>query len=163
MVQAGASPYKHYTSTPNVTSPVVDASLVTANVSGCSTLTYWIKESLLITFTPCHFSHKHFPEVTETLRVVDTCLNILGTLSQPVVIDWADARRGDPAADVCRSFLLLSLHAPQWATAYLDGYCETAGMSRDMVLDWLPYIAAARLAEAVPGEADRLLQMVDIP
>jgi hypothetical protein len=31
------------------------------------------------------------------------------------------------------------------------------------VLDWLPYIAAARLAEAVPGEADRLLQMVDLP
>lgn len=90
-------------------------------------------------------------------------MNILGTLSQPVVIDWADARRGDPAADVCRSFLLLSLHAPQWATAYLDGYGKTAGMSRDMVLDWLPYIAAARLAEAVPGEADRLLQMVDLP
>jgi hypothetical protein len=44
-------------------------------------------------------------------------LNILGDTSDPVIIDWLDARRGDPAADVCRSYLLLKLHASQIATA----------------------------------------------
>src|SRR5262245_55479689 len=34
-------------------------------------------------------------------------MNILGDPSQPIIIDWADARRGDPAADVCRSYLLM--------------------------------------------------------
>ena len=88
-------------------------------------------------------------------------MNILGEIARPIVIDWGDARRGDPAADVCRSYLLLKLHAPQWAPTYLDAYCETAGMARGSVLDWLPCVAAARLAEAVPGEADRLLEIVN--
>jgi aminoglycoside phosphotransferase (APT) family kinase protein len=34
-------------------------------------------------------------------------INVLGEVSQPVVIDWPDACRGHPAADVCRSYLLL--------------------------------------------------------
>ena len=40
-------------------------------------------------------------------------MNILGDASQPVIIDWPDARRGDPAADVCRSYLLMKLHAAE--------------------------------------------------
>jgi hypothetical protein len=35
-------------------------------------------------------------------------VNVLGQNSPPVVIDWPDACCGDPAADVCRSYLLLS-------------------------------------------------------
>src|SRR5215471_10254672 len=38
-------------------------------------------------------------------------INVLGEISRPVVIDWPDACSGDPAADVCRSYLLLRLHA----------------------------------------------------
>ena len=40
-------------------------------------------------------------------------MNILGEASQPVIIDWSDARRGDPAADVCRTYLLMKLHAAE--------------------------------------------------
>jgi aminoglycoside phosphotransferase (APT) family kinase protein len=29
--------------------------------------------------------------------------NVLGAASQPIVIDWPDACRGDPSADTCRS------------------------------------------------------------
>jgi hypothetical protein len=29
-----------------------------------------------------------------------------------------------------------------------------------MILDWLPYIAAARLAEDVPGEQHSLLELI---
>jgi len=88
-------------------------------------------------------------------------LNILGDASQPVIIDWPDAHRGDPAADVCRSYLLMKKHAAAIATAYLDAYCRAAGISRQVVLGWLPYVAAARLAEDVPSEFDDLLKIVD--
>jgi hypothetical protein len=88
-------------------------------------------------------------------------MNILGEASQPVIIDWADARRGDPAADVCRSYLLTKLHAPEIAAPYLDGYCRATGMDREVVLNWLPYVAAAKLAEGVASERAGLLKIVD--
>jgi aminoglycoside phosphotransferase (APT) family kinase protein len=87
--------------------------------------------------------------------------NILGDASQPVVIDWPDARRGDPAADLCRSYLLMKLHTAEIATTYLDAYCRAARMSHQAVLSWLPNVAAARLAEDVPSEFDDLLKIVD--
>jgi thiamine kinase-like enzyme len=87
-------------------------------------------------------------------------MNIMGDTSEPVIIDWPDACRGHPAADVCRSYLLLKLHVAEIATAYLDAYCRLNGMSRDTVLGWLPYVAAAKLAEGVPGELQGLLQIV---
>ena len=88
-------------------------------------------------------------------------MNIVGDLAQPVVIDWPDASRGDPAADVCRSYLLLKLHFAQIAAPYLDAYCRGSGMRRQTMLRWLPYIAAARLAGDVPSELDDLLEIVD--
>jgi len=97
-------------------------------------------------------------------------INVLGELSQPVVIDWPDACRGDPAADVCRSYLLLKLHAEAIAEPYLEAYCHINDapessypankVTRQAILDWLPYVAAARLAENVPDDFDRLLKIV---
>jgi aminoglycoside phosphotransferase (APT) family kinase protein len=40
-------------------------------------------------------------------------MNVLGEASQPIVIDWPNACRGDPAADVYRSYLILRLHADE--------------------------------------------------
>jgi hypothetical protein len=77
-----------------------------------------------------------------------------------MIIDWPDACRGDPAADVCRSYLLLTLHASELAGRYLDAYVRLGGSSRQAILDWLPYLAAARLAEKVPGETNWLRQIL---
>jgi hypothetical protein len=88
-------------------------------------------------------------------------MNILGEISRPVIIDWLDARRGDPAADVCRSYLLLRLHAAEIAPAYLDAYCGISGMARERILNWLPFVAAAKLAEDVPRELGGLLDIVE--
>lgn len=87
-------------------------------------------------------------------------LNILGDTSDPVVVDWLDARRGDPAADVCRSYLLLKLHAPEVAVPYLDAYGRLGDMDRDAVLRWMPYVAAAKFADGVPSEHAGLLEIV---
>jgi len=87
-------------------------------------------------------------------------INVLGQNSLPMVIDWPDACRGDPAADVCRSYLLLKLHAKDIAEPYLDAYCGITNTPRANILDWLPYVAAARLAEDVPDDWARLLEIV---
>lgn len=86
--------------------------------------------------------------------------NVLGEVSRPFVIDWPNACRGDPAADACRTHLILQLHANEIAEPYLDAYCGAARMRRETILDWLPYVAAARLTENVPGEQHRLLELV---
>jgi hypothetical protein len=46
------------------------------------------------------------------------------------------------------------------ATSYVDAYCQEADVPRQAVLDWLPYVAAAKLAEGVPSEIDGLLKIV---
>jgi len=82
--------------------------------------------------------------------------NSRSATAQPIVIDWPEAARGDPAADVCRSWLLLKLHGGDPADPYVDACCRTSGTPRETVLGWLPYIAAARLAGHVEREADSL-------
>ena len=74
-------------------------------------------------------------------------LNVLGDAVAPMVIDWPDATCGDPAADCCRSYLILKLHAEDLAEPYLDAYRRLGTASGDRILAWLPSIAAARLAE----------------
>jgi aminoglycoside phosphotransferase (APT) family kinase protein len=86
--------------------------------------------------------------------------NVLGEVSKPIVIDWPNACCGDPAADVCRSYLILKLHADKVAEPYLDAYCQAAHVWRQTILDWLLYVAAARLAEDVPGEQHGLLELI---
>ncbi|GLQ08330.1 aminoglycoside phosphotransferase [Devosia yakushimensis] len=85
--------------------------------------------------------------------------NIIGSLEHPVIVDWPDARSGPPAADVGRSYLLLLHNLPAMAEPYLAGYEQHWGLPRAAVLDWLPVLAAARLAENVPAEAERLLAL----
>jgi hypothetical protein len=46
------------------------------------------------------------------------------------------------------------------ASAYIDVYSQVSGKSRAVILSWLPFVAAARLAEGVP-EVDDLMKMVD--
>ena len=87
-------------------------------------------------------------------------MNILGDTDKPLVIDWPDACCGDPAADVCRSYVLLALHARDLATPYLDVYHRIGGISRATALAWLPYVAAAKLAEKVPGETIGLREIL---
>jgi aminoglycoside phosphotransferase (APT) family kinase protein len=84
--------------------------------------------------------------------------NIIGEGNSATIVDWLDATSGPPAADACRSYLLLKQGAPAgFADAYLDRYTLAGGVERDAVLAWLPLLAAARLAEGVEGEADTLL------
>src|SRR5277367_6330610 len=91
-------------------------------------------------------------------------MNILGSPGREMVVDWLDASRGDPAADVCRSYVLMKPSCPELAelaSAYLAIYSELSGVGKERILRWLPFVAAARLAEGVPDEADQLMAMGD--
>jgi len=124
-----------------------------ANIAAAALLPERKKQSLLESIV-------HMPEGDRLCHGDFHPMNVLGEASQPFIIDWPDARRGDPAADVCRSYLLLKLHAAYLALPYLDRYCEEAAIPRQTVLDWLPYVAAAKLAEDFPGEVGGLLKIV---
>jgi Ser/Thr protein kinase RdoA (MazF antagonist) len=85
--------------------------------------------------------------------------NILGSLSRPSVVDWTSASRGDPAADVCRSYVLIKPSAPGLASSYVEAYVEIVRQSPQDIFKWLPVVAAARLAEGVPDEVAGLMAM----
>ncbi len=89
--------------------------------------------------------------------------NVLGLPGRAMVVDWPDASSGDPAADVCRSWVLMRPHVPDLAAAYVDTYTAAAGERGEAVFQWLPFVAAARLAENVPAETDALLEMAGSP
>jgi aminoglycoside phosphotransferase (APT) family kinase protein len=86
-------------------------------------------------------------------------LNIVGTLRNGSIVDRLNASSGEPAADVCRSYVLIKCFDPGWAMAHVDAYSALSGDSRDRIFDWLPLVAAARLAEDVPDEVQMLIEM----
>lgn len=86
--------------------------------------------------------------------------NIIGPPGTAMIVDWPDATSGPPAADVCRSYILM-LHGagPDLANAYLQLYLARSPLTAPEIDAWLPITAAARLAENVPEETDRLLAL----
>jgi aminoglycoside phosphotransferase (APT) family kinase protein len=101
--------------------------------------------------------------------------NILITQRGPVVIDWMTACTGDPAADVARTHLLLTI-GPKAAgnlvgpllklaiglyyRAYRNHHNSLAPDTQKQAERWLPVIAAARLNEDIAPEREALLSMV---
>ncbi len=102
--------------------------------------------------------------------------NILMSSHGPVVIDWANPRRGDLLADVAASSLLLRLAplpqfmAGRWLidmfrdwfhSAYLKQYLEFRSVSREQIAAWELPLVAARLSTNIPEERDMLLAFID--
>ena len=104
--------------------------------------------------------------------------NVLGTLQDPVVIDWGDASRGAPSADVARTLLLLRMAelppdisaAMQSLTAvgrgmlarrYLAVYRRRAVEKPPQLHDWMFVRAAARFNEELEAEYPRLLRLLE--
>lgn len=87
--------------------------------------------------------------------------NVMGPPGEAVVVDWPDATQGNPAADVCRSFVLISAVNEAVADSYREAYCLQTRMGTESVDAWLPVVAAARLAEGIPQETDRLVALAE--
>jgi aminoglycoside phosphotransferase (APT) family kinase protein len=100
--------------------------------------------------------------------------NLLGDWDAPVVIDWGDAARGDPLADVARTELLHRLgEAPPGTSRFLKTlipigrgilvaryasvYRQSRGIDEARLEQWKIVWAAARLAEGIDSETRSLL------
>jgi Ser/Thr protein kinase RdoA (MazF antagonist) len=103
--------------------------------------------------------------------------NVLGEGPDARAIDWNNAALGDPVADVARTLVILrSPHFPpgvpvtaralvmglkRWlARAYEAEYRRRFGLPADALAAWMVPVAAARLAEEIPGEREYLLAIV---
>ena len=103
--------------------------------------------------------------------------NILMAARGPVVIDWMTASGGNPMGDVARTWVIFSAGGGPFGKsrlqlaainslrqaflrAYLRAYWRLGGGSPEEMEAWISPVAAARLAERVPGEAPHLLEMI---
>ncbi|WP_139891143.1 aminoglycoside phosphotransferase family protein [Bacillus sp. D386] len=87
--------------------------------------------------------------------------NLIDSDNKVTIIDWVDSSVGDIRADVCRTYLLYSEVSMELAEMYLHLYCVRSGLSEKEVLQWIPIIAGARLAEHVSkGKSKHLLEIV---
>jgi aminoglycoside phosphotransferase (APT) family kinase protein len=86
--------------------------------------------------------------------------NVILGRDGPVLVDWYDASRGDPVADVARTCLLLdsgSRHLPgsndsmlgTLAGAYLERLWEPLALDHDRLERWTGINAVARMAEGI--------------
>jgi len=106
--------------------------------------------------------------------------NVIMTADGPVIIDWVDATRGNPAADVARTRILLChsvlpAHLDEttrrqvdelryaFFDTYLTCYCTLLPLSEQEIAQWNAAVAAARLCERIPAEEQmRLVDMVTL-
>lgn len=98
--------------------------------------------------------------------------NVLLASPSPVVIDWHDAARGVPAADVARTAILLSptslsaenrtdpgvvQRVERFRDRYLSDMFRLGAVSRPDVEAWSPVVMAGRLSEGLDTAAEASL------
>jgi len=102
--------------------------------------------------------------------------NVFLTERGPVILDWMDAVRGNPLADVARTSVLMcatvlprdmsgrrvvELIRRAFHRAYLRRYLAETPGDRGQLAAWVAVLAGARLAERIPGEEETLLALVE--
>ena len=109
------------------------------------------------------------PERSRTARLCHGDLhpsNIILGRGEPAIVDWFDASRGDPVADVARSLLLSDGASPPehlpgadpatlkvLTDAYLAQLRQTLDIGDEVLARWQAVGAVARVAEGVPSAA----------
>jgi aminoglycoside phosphotransferase (APT) family kinase protein len=101
--------------------------------------------------------------------------NILMSPRGPLIIDWSNAAKGNPAADVARTKLMISIgtlvegRTSGWLvelmrkralSLYLKFYLEKSAISRESIDAWELPVALTRMTEDIPGERDKLIGII---
>jgi aminoglycoside phosphotransferase (APT) family kinase protein len=96
--------------------------------------------------------------------------NVIMSPDGPVLIDWFDAARGDPLADIARTSLLMSARAHESSgpshlpgsnqallnlarNSYLDTITELVAPEPSALRRWQAVVAVARIAEGIATQA----------
>jgi aminoglycoside phosphotransferase (APT) family kinase protein len=101
--------------------------------------------------------------------------NILLSARGPAILDWVEATCGHPLADVARTTLmmrhasvpphvpgrqLIELGRRLWHQVYLRRYCQLRSVTPRQIDAWLLPVAAARLSDGIPEEAETLSKLI---
>lgn len=73
------------------------------------------------------------------------------------ITDWNHASQGNASADVARTYLWLYLYNREIADMYLQKFCDKSNTAKRYVQQWLPIVAAARLAKHISPEEEEIL------
>jgi len=101
--------------------------------------------------------------------------NILLASNRVVVIDWIDASRGNPLADVARTSIIflgaaassqirnypMKIFIRLFHAVYLRCYFQLQPGGEAEYYRWLPIVAAARLSENIPDLEQWLVQRAE--
>ena len=67
----------------------------------------------------------------------------------PYILDWSHATQGNASADAAATYLRLKMiMSDADAETYLDLLCSKCQIEKKLILNWLPFVAAAQLAKA---------------
>ena len=87
--------------------------------------------------------------------------NILFDGQKYTIIDWVDAASGNPLTDVCRTYLIfIEEEIYDFAEIYLDMYCKASNVDKSKILQWLPFLAAARLEENTRDDRRTMIENI---
>ena len=78
------------------------------------------------------------------------------------ISDWNHANQGNASADVARTYLWLKMYMPSYADSYLTKFCDATNTSSRYVKNWIPIVAAARLAKNNEEETEVLNSCISI-
>jgi Ser/Thr protein kinase RdoA (MazF antagonist) len=102
---------------------------------------------------------------------------VLFTPRGPVILDWMSALQGDPMADVARTLVIINFgqaaHLSRFIQNLINIFRGSLGrlylghylalqpqLTRGQVEAWMIPVAAARLAENIPGERQAILAFI---
>lgn len=66
--------------------------------------------------------------------------------SDPYVCDWAHVTAGVPEVDAAQTYLMLQVKHRERAQKYLDLYSKMSDTPKQLIIHWVPVVAAAELA-----------------
>jgi aminoglycoside phosphotransferase (APT) family kinase protein len=104
--------------------------------------------------------------------------NIMRTATEPVLIDWTNATRGDPTADYVRTNLMLRLGSippgQPWvirygalvarglmSSSYNRAYKRIRSIDQALAARWQIAVAANRLADGIEDERAKLVKLLE--
>ena len=66
--------------------------------------------------------------------------------TDPYVVDWAHVTAGIPEVDAAQTYLLFKVEHPKSAQKYLDIFSKSSDIPKQIIMSWVPIVAAAELA-----------------
>jgi thiamine kinase-like enzyme len=73
--------------------------------------------------------------------------NIMISNETPIIIDWMNAKLGNPVMDIARTYIIMRQYVKRKANIYLKSICQKLNYQVEEVLKAIPLMAALRMLE----------------